>query len=88
LGGAVIMMFGNIFVCGLRMISSCGFNNRNMTIAAVSLAIGIGFAQEPKLFVYFPDMIRNIATNNCVVLTFVVAVLLNSLLPQEKEKHD
>ena len=87
LGGAVIMMFGNIFVCGLRMISSCGFNNRNMTIAAVSLAIGIGFAQEPKLFVYFPDMIRNIATNNCVVLTFVVAVLLNSLLPQEKEKN-
>jgi len=84
LGGAVIMMFGNIMVCGFRMISSCGFNNRHITIVALSLAIGIGFTQDIKLFADLPEMIRNIATNNCVVLTFIVAVILNNILPQEK----
>ena len=85
LGGAVIMMFGNIMVCGFRMICSCGFNNRHTTITALSLAIGVGFTQVSELFVYFPDIVRNIIAHNCVVMTFIVAVILNLILPKELE---
>lgn len=43
-----IMMFGNIVISGLQMIGSCGFSQRHITIAALSLSIGLG--DEAKLF--------------------------------------
>ncbi len=45
LGGCTIMMFGNIIVSGFQMIATPGFSQRNITIAALSLAVGIGFTQ-------------------------------------------
>ena len=45
LGGCTIMMFGNIIVSGFQMIARAGFSQRNITIAALSLAVGIGFTQ-------------------------------------------
>ena len=35
LGGCTIIMFGNIVISGLQMISNCGFSQRNITIAAL-----------------------------------------------------
>ena len=43
LGGCTIMMFGSIVISGMQMIANCGFSQRNVTIASLSLAIGIGF---------------------------------------------
>ena len=43
LGGCTIMMFGNIILSGFQMIAEAGFTQRNITIAALSLTIGIGF---------------------------------------------
>ena len=43
LGGCTVMMFGNIIVSGFQMIANAGFSQRNITIAALSLAVGIGF---------------------------------------------
>ena len=43
LGGCTIMMFGSIVVSGMQMIASCGFSQRNIVIASLSLAIGVGF---------------------------------------------
>ena len=45
LGGCTIMMFGNIILSGFQMISEAGYTQRNITIAALSLTIGIGFTQ-------------------------------------------
>ena len=42
------MMFGTIVISGLQMISNCGYSQRNITIAALSLSIGIGFTQFLK----------------------------------------
>ena len=49
LGGCTIIMFGNIVISGLQMISNCGFSQRNITIAALSLSVGIGFTQVPEI---------------------------------------
>lgn len=43
LGGGTIMMFGTILTSGIEMIAKAGFNQRNVTIVALSLAVGIGF---------------------------------------------
>lgn len=84
LGGCTIMMFGNIVISGLQMLASCGFTQRNITIAALSLSIGLGFTQVPEIFSVFPDIIRTIFAENCVAVVFVVSILLNLVMPAQK----
>ncbi len=85
LGGCTIMMFGTIVISGLQMISKCGFSQRNITIAALSLSTGIGFTQVPEMFHIFPQLVQNIFAENCVAVVFVVAIILNLLLPKNME---
>ncbi len=83
LGGCTIMMFGTIVVSGLEMIGKCGFSQRNITIAALSLSIGLGFTQLPDLFQIFPSLIRTVFAENCVAVVFVTAIILNLILPKD-----
>ncbi len=85
LGGCTLMMFGSIVISGVRMLSSCGFTQRNMSIAALSLSIGIGFTQTPAIFKMFPEIIRSVFAENCVAVVFVAAFLLNLVFPGELE---
>lgn len=85
LGGCTIMMFGTIVVSGVQMLGKCGFTQRNVTIAALSLSIGIGFTQVPEIFAIFPQIIQNVFAQNCVAVVFIVAVILNLVLPKNME---
>lgn len=40
------------------MMSKCGYTQRNITIAALSLSIGIGFTQVPEIFNIFQKSFR------------------------------
>lgn len=84
LGGCTIIMFGNIVISGLQMISNCGFSQRNITIAALSLSVGIGFTQVPEIFSIFPDVVQNVFADNCVATVFLIAIIANLVLPKEK----
>ncbi len=86
LGGCTVMMFGTIVISGLQMISNCGYSQRNITIAALSLSIGLGFTQIPELFRYFPELFRNVFAENCVAVVFVVSIILNLVLPKDMEQ--
>lgn len=86
LGGCTIMMFGNIVISGLQMIGNCGYTQRNITIAALSLSVGLGFTQVPEMFNIFPDIIRTIFAENCVAVVFLAAILLNLFLPKEENQ--
>ena len=88
LGGCTIMMFGPIVVSGLQMIGKCGYSQRNITIVALSLSIGIGFTQVPELFSVFPKIIETVFAENCVAVVFLVAVILNLILPQNMEAFE
>ena len=85
LGGCTIMMFGNIVISGLRMIGDCGFSQRNITIAALSLSIGLGFTQVPEMFNIFPSLIRTIFAENCVAVVFLSAIVLNLVMPKDSD---
>ena len=87
LGGCTIMMFGTIVVSGLQMVSKCGFSHRNITIAALSLSVGIGFTQVPEVFAVFPKIVQTVFAENCVAVVFVVALLMNLILPKEMEEQ-
>lgn len=81
LGGCTIMMFGSIMFAGFRMISRCGFTDRNMIIVALSLSIGLGFTQATGLFSIFPKIVQTVFAENCVAVVFILAVVLNLVLP-------
>lgn len=85
LGGCTIMMFGSILFAGFGMMAKCGFSQRNMVIVSLSLSIGLGFTQATGMFNSFPDIIKTIFAENCVAIVFLLAVLLNLILPKEDE---
>lgn len=87
LGGCTIMMFGTIMVSGIEMIAKAGFTQRNITIAALSLSVGIGFTatSEIGLWAIFPEVIQSVFSANVVAVVFVVSILLNLVLPKNME---
>ena len=85
LGGCTIMMFGTIVISGIKMLSKCGFSERNITISALSLSIGLGFTQVPKIFELFPKLLQSVFAENCVATVFLLAIVLNLILPKDKK---
>lgn len=86
LGGCTIMMFGSIMFAGFNMISKCSFSKRNMKIVSLSLSVGLGFTQVPAIFNIFPEMIKTVFAENCVAVIFILALLLDLVLPKDKEE--
>lgn len=84
LGGCTIMMFGTILTSGVQMLAKAGFSQRNITIAALSLSVGIGFtaASEAGLWAIFPEIVQTVFGANVVAVVFVMAVVLNLILPE------
>lgn len=85
LGGCTIMMFGSIIVSGMQMLVRCGLNQRNTIITSLSLGVGIGFTQVPAIFQTLPQMAQEILANNCVAVVFLIALVLNLVLPENME---
>lgn len=85
LGGCTIMMFGSILFAGFGMMAKSGFSQRNMIITSLSLSIGLGFTQATGMFKVFPQIVQTVFAENCVAVVFLLAVILNLVLPKEKE---
>jgi len=85
LGGCTIMMFGTIVVAGFQLVGKCGYTARNTTIVALSLSVGLGFTQCNEMFKIFPKIVQSVFAENCVAVVFVLAILLNLLLPKDTQ---
>lgn len=81
LGGCTIMMFGTILTSGMQMIANCGFTQRNITIVAMALSIGIGFTttSESGIWAEFSPVVQSVFSAN------VVAIIMNLILPKNME---
>ena len=87
LGGCTIMMFGTIMVSGMEMVAKAGFTQRNITIAALSLSVGVGFtaASEIDIWAVIPDIVQTVFADNVVAVVFIVSIVLNLILPKNME---
>ena len=87
LGGCTIMMFGTILTSGMQMVAKAGFNQRNITIAALSLSVGVGFTAttEVGLWQIFPETVQSVFASNVVAVVFVTAIVLNLVLPKNMD---
>jgi NCS2 family nucleobase:cation symporter-2 len=84
LGGCTIVMFGSILFAGFGMLSRSGFSHRNMLIVSLSLSVGLGFTQYSQMFDIFPELVQQVFAQNCVAVVFLIAVILNLVMPKEE----
>lgn len=83
LGGATITVFSTITMTGIKMISSNKLTNRNTTIVGLSIALGIGIVQVEGALGLFPEWVISIFGKSSIVVTTLVAILLNIILPKD-----
>ena len=85
IGGAMIVMFGFVSLQGMQMLAKVDFanNEHNFLIAAVSIAIGVGF-NNSNLFNSFPTELRMFFSNG-IVMASLLAVILNAILNRKKK---
>lgn len=88
LGGAAVLMFSMIFVSGLQSLNKLDLNGRNGLIVAVSIGLGVGIGEMPTVLANLPAWVSNIFAQNGLIMTFVIATVLNLVLPQDEVKEE
>ena len=81
LGGGALILFAMIFSSGARIITqNVELNQRNSTILALSMALGLGVAFRPDILQQFPSEAQTLFGSALVTGGFA-ALILNIALP-------
>ena len=88
LGGAAVMMFSSIVVSGIQLVTKNPVTARSVTILSVALGLGYGLGANTAILQHMPEQIRLIFGGSGIVPAAVVAIVLNILLPKEKEAEE
>lgn len=83
LGGATIVMFGTIAASGVRIVSREPLNRRAILIIALSLAVGLGIAQQPLILQFAPDWLKTLLASG-IAAGGITAIVLNLVFPEDK----
>ncbi|MGH4138988.1 uracil-xanthine permease family protein [Clostridium sp.] len=87
LGGATISVFATITMTGVKMIASSNLTMRNSAVVGIAVALGIGIVQVPDAFALFPGWFISIFGKSSIVVTTIVAIALNLVLPKDKTEE-
>ena len=85
LGGAAVMMFSSIVVSGIQLITKEPMTARNITIVSVALGLGYGLGANSGVLASLPQGIQLIFGGSGIVPAALVAIILNIVLPKDKE---
>lgn len=86
LGGAAVIMFSMILVSGIQSLTREALDERNGLIVALAIGLGVGIGNVPAVLDQLPAWVGNIFAQNGIIMTFVIATVLNLILPKSKEK--
>lgn len=79
LGGAGLVMFGTVAASGLKTLSKVEFEgNSNLTVVAVSVALGVLPVGVPTLYEKFPDWFQTVMDSG-ISAGCITAIVLNLL---------
>ena len=79
LGGAGLVMFGTVAASGLRTLAEADFKgNDNLTVVAVSVAVGMLPVGVPTVYEKFPDWFQTVM-NSGISAGCLTAIVLNLL---------
>ncbi len=83
LGGACIIMFSMIAVSGMQLVFKQEMSARNSIILAVALGLGFGLGSVPDALQHLPNLVKLIFSQSGIVVSFIVAAVMNLVLPKE-----
>lgn len=85
LGGAAVIMFAMILVSGIQSLTRQPLTERDGLIVALAIGIGVGIGNVPAVLAQLPEWVSNIFAQNGIIMTFVIATVLNLILPKRAE---
>lgn len=85
LGGATVSVFASIAMTGIKLITTTELNYRNTSIVGLAVALGMGVTQASASLATFPEWVTTIFGKSPVVLATLTAIVLNLILPKQRE---
>lgn len=87
IGGATISVFATITMTGIRMITSDHFTMRSSAVVGLSVALGVGITQVSGSLQGpgFPVWVNTVFGSSPIVVTAIMAIILNLALPKDKK---
>ena len=85
LGGAAVMMFANIVVSGINLLTKEPLDGRNATIVAIALGLGYGIGSTAAVQAFMPTWMTYIFGGSGIVPAALLAIVLNIILPKDKK---
>ena len=87
LGGAAVIMFASIVMSGIQLITKEKLTARNMTIVSVALGLGFGLGANTGAMAGLPEAVKLVFGGSGIVPAAFVAIILNIVLPKDKEEN-
>ena len=87
LGGATISVFATIAMTGIKLVTQQPLSYRNTSIVGLAVALGMGITQCSDALAAFPAWVTTVFGKSPVVVTTIVAIALNLILPKEKTQE-
>ena len=85
LGGAAVMMFANIVISGINLLTKEPLDGRNATIVAIALGLGYGLGSTTAVQAHFPTWMTYVFGGSGIVPAALLAIVLNIVLPKDKK---
>jgi xanthine/uracil permease len=96
LGGVTTFLFASVVISGIRVLSYISFTRRDRFVLAAAFSFGVGDLLVPGIFTHLFERVKNpnkgleglfdsitIVLSTPFLVSGIVAVILNQLLPQE-----
>ena len=85
LGGAAVMMISSIVISGIQLITKEPLTARNITIVSTALGLGYGIGANGAVIAGLPEAVQLIFGGSGIVPAAILAIVLNIVIPREKE---
>ena len=85
LGGAAVMMFANIVISGINLLTKEPLDGRNATIVAIALGLGYGIGSTAAVQSFMPTWMTYIFGGSGIVPAALLAIVLNIVLPKDNK---
>ena len=85
LGGATVSVFASIAMTGMKLVAMQPMSYRNTSIVGLSAALGMGISMVSEALSQFPDWVTMVFASSPVVISALVAIILNLILPKEDQ---